>query len=241
MTSEVFNIDCMELMARYPDKYFDLAICDIPYGINVGRMAYLSEVKTTIRQRNGSRISGNRNKKPYTKKDWDSKPPSQEYFDELRRVSKEQIIFGIEYVNWDGVGSGRIKWNKGVAEGASFKSYEMAYCSRTSYEIDLPLLWSGMQQAKSLSEPMTQQGNKKLNEKRIHPCHKPVLLYQKLISDYGFEGCKIIDTHLGGGSHRIAAHMMNVNFVAAEIDTEYFEAQEKRYKEFISQLTIQFA
>ena len=158
--SVVFNEDCMVGLKRFPDGYFDLAICDIPYGINVGKMAYLKETKTTVKQKNGARLNGNKNKEVYTQKDWDKEPPTQEYFDELKRVSKEQIIFGIEYVNWQGVGNGRIKWNKGVAEGMSFKQYELAYCSMIDEEIELPLLWAGMCQAKSLSEPMTQQGNK---------------------------------------------------------------------------------
>ncbi len=236
--SIVFNEDCMIGLKAFPNNYFDLSICDIPYGINVGKMAYLKEKKTTIKQKNGSRINGNRNKKVYNHKDWDKETPSQEYFDELKRVSKEQIIFGIEYVNWQGVGNGRIKWNKGVAEGMSFKTYEMAYCSLIDKEIELPLLWNGMRQAKSLSEPMIQQGNKKLNEKRIHPCHKPILLYQKLIADYGFESCKILDTHVGSGSSRIAAKKANCEYVGFEIDIEYFDAQEKRFNEFKSQLSL---
>ena len=72
-------------------------------------------------------------------------------------------------------------------------------------EIELPLLWAGMCQAKSLTEPMTQQGNKKLNEKRIHPCHKPIMLYDIIYQTFGFDGMKVIDTHLGGGSNRISA------------------------------------
>lgn len=238
MNSVVFNIDCMIGMSKYPDKYFDLAICDIPYGINVGNMSYLKETKTTVKQKNGNRLNPNRNKKPYSKKDWDISTPDQLYFDELKRVSKNQIIFGIEYVNWKGVGSGRIKWDKGVAKGMSFKQYEVAYCSSISEEIELPLLWSGMNQAKSLSEPMVQQGNKKLNEKRIHPCHKPILLYSKLISDFGFPSCKILDTHVGGGSSRIAAKKANCEFVGFEIDPEYYEKQEKRYTDFTSQLLL---
>ena len=234
-SSIVYLEDCMVGLKRFPDRYFDLAICDIPYGINVGKMAYLKETKTTVKQKNGTRLNGNKNKKVYTQKDWDKEPPTQEYFDELKRVSKEQIIFGIEYVNWKGVGTGRIKWNKGVAEGMSFKQYELAYCSMIDEEIELPLLWAGMCQAKSLSEPMTQQGNKKLNEKRIHPCHKPTLLYQKLIADYGFEGCKILDTHVGGGSSRIAAKKANCEYVGFEIDPEYWQKQEKRFKNFTVQ------
>jgi site-specific DNA-methyltransferase (adenine-specific) len=228
--SIVTNEDCRYMMSRYPDGFFDLAVCDIPYGINVGKMAYLSEVGTTVKQKNGNKLNPNKNKKPYKEKEWDKETPPQEYFDELRRVSKHQIIFGIEYVNWQGVGNGRIKWDKGVAEGVSFKRYEIAYCSLIDHEVELPLLWAGMCQAKSLSEPMTQQGNKALNEKRIHPCHKPVLLYGKLYKDYAKKGWKIIDTHLGGQSSRIAAWKMNLDFWGCEIDREYFEDGCKRFE-----------
>lgn len=236
--SIVYHEDCMEGMNRFPAGHFDLAIVDIPYGINVGKMAYLKEVKTTVKQKNGTRLNGNANKKPYTQKEWDKEPPPQAYFDELRRVSKEQIIFGIEYVDWQGVGTGRIKWNKGVAEGVSFKDYELAYASMIDHTEELDLLWAGMMQAKSLSEPMTQQGNKKLNEKRIHPCHKPRLLYRKLIADYGFEGMKLIDTHLGGGSIRLEADLAGCFFTGFEIDTEYFHKQEKRFNDFKKQLRL---
>lgn len=238
--SIVFNEDCMIGLKRFTDGYFDLAICDIPYGINVGKMAYLSETKTTVKQKNGTRLNPNKTKQTYTKKDWDEKPPNQAYFDELKRVSKHQIIFGIEYVNWQGVGVGRIKWNKGVAEGMSFKPYEMAYCSMIDTEVELDLLWAGMCQAKSLKEPMVQQGNKKLNEKRIHPCHKPRLLYKKLIIDYGFEGMKLLDTHVGGGSIRIEADLANCDFTGFEIDHEYWLKQEKSYATFKNQLRLDF-
>ena len=98
-SSTVFNEGYSSVMARYPDGYFDIATCDIPYGIGVGKMAYLKEVKTTVRQKNGTKLNGNRNKEVYTQKEWDKEPPPQSYFDELRRVSKHQIIFGIDYVN----------------------------------------------------------------------------------------------------------------------------------------------
>ena len=237
-SSIVFKEDNMLTMSRYPDKYFDLAPVDIQYGIGVGKMAYLHETGTRVKQKNGNRLNAHRKNDTYALKEWDEKPPEQAYFDELRRVSKHQIIFGIDYVNWTGVGTGRIKWDKGVAEGMSFKRYETAYCSLIDTEVILPLLWSGMQQAKSISEPMTVQGNKKLNEKRIHPCHKPIFLYQRLFLDYGFEGMKVIDTHLGGGSSRIVADMMNCEFVGSEIDTEYYDKQELRYKQYKSQLRI---
>ena len=218
---------------NYSDLQFDLAICDIPYGLDVANMAYLRETKTTVKQKNGSRLNGNLNKEVYTKKDWDSSPPPQEYFDELKRVSKHQIIFGVEYVDWEGLGQGRIKWNKGVPEGMSFKSYEMAYCSLIEEEVQLDLLWAGMCQAKSLWEPMTQQGNKKLNEKRLHPCYKPTLLYQKLIMDYGFKGCSILDTHVGGGAIRKAAHTLECDFEGYEIDQEYWKKQEDSFNKFL--------
>jgi len=234
----VYNEDCIEGLKRFPDKYFDWAMCDIPYGINVGKMAYLKETQTTVKQKNGTRLNGNRNKKPYTIKDWDNEVPTQEYFDELKRVSKEQIIFGIDYVEWQGVGNGRIKWDKGVADGMSFNRYEVAYCSAIDYEMELPLLWAGMCQAKSLSEPMTQQGNKKLNEKRIHPCHKPILLYQKLIIEFGMKGRKIVDTHVGGASSRIASYLAGCEYYGWEIDSEYWQLQEKRFKTFTSQLRL---
>jgi len=105
-TSKVLLADCMEVMQKYPNGYFDLAIVDVPYGINVGKMAYLKERKTTVLQRNGTRLNPRKNSKGYTLKDWDLKPPPQAYFDELRRISKEQIIFGVEYLDWKGLGTG---------------------------------------------------------------------------------------------------------------------------------------
>jgi site-specific DNA-methyltransferase (adenine-specific) len=225
-------------LKRFADGYFDLAICDVPYGINVGKMGYLTETKTLAVQKNGGKLNPNRNKKAYTLKEWDEKAPEQDYFDELRRVSKEQIIFGVEYVDWTDLGSGRIKWVKGIPEAMSFKSYELAYCSMIDNEVRLPLLWHGMRQAVSLKEPMVQQGNKKLNEKRIYPCHKPILLYQRLIADYAFAGAKIIDTHVGGGSSRIAANLAECEYIGFEIDEEYWLAQDRRFNEYKAQLRM---
>jgi site-specific DNA-methyltransferase (adenine-specific) len=236
--SEVFNADCIEIMKTYPDKHFDWAICDVPYGIDLGNMAFLKEMKTAVRQKNGTKINGNRKKKPYTQKDWDKQPPPQAYFDELRRISKEQIIFGADYAKWERMGKGRIKWDKGFSEDVSFNRFEYAYCSSIDYEMTLPLLWAGMCQAKSLSEPMTQQGNKQLNEPRIHPCHKPIMLYDLIFKTFGIRNMKVIDTHLGGGSIRITADKFNCDFTGIEIDKEYFEQADLRFRRFKSQLTI---
>lgn len=235
-----YNECAFDLMARYEDKFFDLAIPDIPYGLNVGKMAFLKEKNTSVVQKNGQRLNANKNKKHRINKNWDQEVPSQEFFDELCRISKHQIIFGVEYVDWKGLGPGRIKWNKGVAEGMSFKSYEMAYCSMIDYELEIDLLWSGMQQAKSISEPMTPQGNKKLNEKRIHPTQKPILLYDVIYQKFGFEGMKIIDTHLGSGSSRISANKFGFDFVSSEKDNDHFNDQELRYKNYKSQLELLF-
>jgi site-specific DNA-methyltransferase (adenine-specific) len=227
---ELLHIDCMEYMATCKDKQFDLAICDVPYGINVAKMPYLTEMSTTVKQKNGNRLNGNKNKRPYAIKEWDSSVPTQAYFDELRRISKEQIIWGIEYMNWEGVGSGRIKWDKGVADGMSFNRYEIAYCSLVNNIIELPLLWAGMCQAKCLAEPMTQQGNKSLNERRIHPTHKPILLYKRLLLDYAKPTDKIIDTHLGSGSSAIACYDFGCDFVGCEIDEDYYRDARKRFE-----------
>ena len=230
MKSIVYNEDWRKTTKNIPDKYFDWVIDDVPYGIGVSKMAYLKETKTTVKQKNGTRLNGNGSKKGYTIKDWDLKAPEQDYFDEMKRISMNQIIFGVEYVNWTGLGKGRIKWNKGVAAGVSFKDYEMAYCSSIDHTHEIDLLWAGMCQAADLKNPMTQQGNKKLNEKRIHPCHKPTLLYKKIAIDFNLKGKKIYCGHNGSGSDRIAFQDYVSEFIASEIDPEYYNLQEKRYR-----------
>jgi site-specific DNA-methyltransferase (adenine-specific) len=230
--NDVENIDCMEGLATYPDKFFDWAIVDPPYGIGAAKMAYTRETNRSIVQKNGSSLRIKKN--AYSQLDWDSTPPPQEYFDELVRISKNQIIFGIEYFDWTGVGPGRIKWNKGFAEKVSFKGYEVAYCSAIDETIEIDLLWAGMQQAKSLLEPMTSQGNKKLNEKRIHPTHKPMLLYKKLYQMFLKPGDKIIDTHLGGGSSRLVAWDEGYYFKGYEINKEYFDKHNERFNRHVN-------
>jgi site-specific DNA-methyltransferase (adenine-specific) len=219
-----------------PDKKFDIAICDIPYGINVGKMAFLSETNCLVKQKNGTKL---RTKNQiHTPKDWDEKVPTQEYFDELKRISKNQIIWGVNYVDWVGLETGRIKWDKGFAKGVSFNRYEYAYCSLINYEMELPLLWAGMCQAKSLREPMVQQGNKKLNEKRLHPCQKPILLSLKLLMLFAKEGMSIIDTHAGVFGMAIACDMFGCNFIGYEKDKEYFDKGVNRYNEYKKQLNL---
>lgn len=239
-----YNADNLEIMRGMKDNEFDLAICDIPYGIGVAKMAFLKETKTTVKQKNGNRINPNQNKKKHTFKDWDNATPPQSYFDELRRISKNQIIFGADYANWTGLGNGRIKWDKGFSEGVSFNQFEFAYCSCINNEIEIQLLWAGMMQAKGLNDPMTQQGNKKLNEKRIHPCQKPVMLYDLILKKFSNPGDKILDTHLGSGSIAIAIEKANringmeLQFTGIELDEEYYNDALQRFKIFAMQQTI---
>jgi site-specific DNA-methyltransferase (adenine-specific) len=233
--SEVHNEDCMIGMSRYPDKFFDLAIVDPPYGIDVARMAYTQADNREAPQKNGSKLRVK--KLMYKHGDWDKASPSQDYFNDLKRVSKNQIIWGWNYygLNW---GSGRIKWNKLQPEGVTFGSFEYAYCSMIDDEIEFKFLWAGMLQAKSLAEPTVQQGNKSLNERRIHPTQKPVALYKWLLNKFGNDCEKILDTHMGSQSSRIASYLMGFDYWGWEIDKEYFDKGNQRFKEQTAQIQL---
>jgi site-specific DNA-methyltransferase (adenine-specific) len=200
LVSEVYLMDNIELMKHYPDKYFDLAVVDPPYGIDINS-------------------SGTHFKEKYEIKDWDKATPNDEYFKELKRVSKNQIIWGGNYF-LDRLGNCKcfIIWDKKIAEDMSFAMCEMAW---TSFK-------NG---AKIYNKTATQ-----LN--RIHPTQKPVELYDWLINRYAEKGQIILDTHLGSGSSRISANKAGLSFVGCEIDKDYFNAQEKRYKDFISQTRL---
>ncbi len=200
--SNVYNCDCMELMARYPDKYFDLAVVDPPYGIG--------EDGGKARTRGSKRTNGE-------KKGWDNERPNAEYFAELMRVSKNQIIWGGNYFA-DLLPASRcwLYWQKNM--GGDFADGELAW---TSFD-------KVLKQYTKRSETFD----------RIHPTQKPIALYEWIYQNYTSEGQKILDTHLGSGSSRIAARKNKLNFTACEIDKEYFDKQEQRYQTFISQLTL---
>ena len=210
MISEVFNIDNMELMSKYPDKYFDLAVVDPPYGIGVNKMTL-----------------GNGKEKVYRgENDWDNQPPPLEYFHELFRVSKNQIVWGanhfISRMPYDS--SCWIFWDKGTGSN-DFADGELAFTSFDKTVRKYFKSWVG--------------ANAKDGLKRIHPTQKPIKLYQWIYHNYLPEGGKVLDTHLGSGSNRIAADMAgNIDFTACELDKEYFDAQEKRWREYKSQLKM---
>ena len=210
---ELLNCDCMEYMATVPDKYFDLAIVDPPYGINM----------------DGGKIGGNNcgKAKDYTQKDWDKEPPSIEYFNELIRVSKNQIIWGanhfISRMPFDS--SCWIVWDKD--NSGNFADCELAWTSFNTAVRKYKFRWNGMLQE-----------NMKNKEIRIHPTQKPVALYEWLLTNYAKKGQKVFDSHLGSGSSAIAAHYFGVDFVGCELDKDYFEAAKARFDMATKQLAM---
>lgn len=207
--SEVYNMDCVAGMREYPDKYFDLAIVDPPYGIN-------ADVKNSTDKKQ-SKKSASKSKK-YGEQKWDADVPNKEYFIELFRVSKEQIIWGVNYYPFDFLAGGRIYWDKCVTM-PTYSDGEIAYCSLLNSIKSVQIAWHGMI-----------QHDMKNKEQRIHPTQKPIKLYEWILMNYAKEGDKILDTHLGSGSSRIAAYRNGFDFVGFELDKDYYEAQEKRFK-----------
>lgn len=223
----------MELMARYPDNYFDLAIVDLEYCIGASKPTIKPN---NPKQKNGNRINVKQPK--YTKKDWDFKLSSDDYLSELFRVSKNQIIWGGNYY---GLVGGYIVWDKLNGDSDQL-GCEMAYQSFNKRTDIVRFLWSGMFQGiycgTNIQKALIQQGNKKLNEKRIHPTQKPVALYKFLLEKYASEGDKILDTHLGSGSIAIACHDYGFELTACELDQEYYDNSITRIKNHVNQLTL---
>jgi site-specific DNA-methyltransferase (adenine-specific) len=199
MISEVYNMDCIEGMKQYPDKYFELAIVDPPYGIiqSGGQKGGISKKYKNRAYKNGIIDK------------WDIKP-NKEYFDELFRISTNQIIWGGNYFDLPPTRC-IIFWDK----VQPFKTYSKG-----------ELAWTSFTKPANLFRLDNRTGNK------IHPTQKPIKLYKWLLENYAKEGDKILDTHLGSGSSRIACYEMGYDFVGYELDIDYFEAQEKRFNEF---------
>jgi site-specific DNA-methyltransferase (adenine-specific) len=209
MISETFNIDCIEGMKQYPDKYFNLSIVDPPYGIGEDGKKNHSRGKLA-------------KSKQYTPKNWDAMPPNKEYFKELIRVSKNQIIWGANhFISRIPIDSSCwIVWDKENGE-TDFADCELAYTSFNTAVRKFKYKWQGMIQQ-----------NMKNKEERIHPTQKPIALYEWIFSNYAKQGMKILDTHLGSQSSRIAAYKANLDFIGFELDKEYFEQGNQRFEEF---------
>ena len=212
--SNAFNMDCMEAMKEFPDKYFELAIVDPPYGINAD-IKNSNNKKQSKKSLSLSRFYGNQK--------WDISIPNDLYFDELFRITKKQIIWGANYF---GLIGGYIYWHKNVTM-PSYSSGELAWVSWLNKIDFVDISWHGMI-----------QHDMKNKENRIHPTQKPIKLYKWLLTNYAKAGDKILDTHLGSGSSRIAAYDMGFDFWGYELDKDYFYAQEKRFNDFKQQLKL---
>lgn len=221
----------MDYLPRFPDKYFELAIVDPPYGLKEHGGKNRSKY---VKQKNGSKIYVKGGE--YKKQDWDNETPGEEYFKQLLRVSKHQIIWGVNYFNILLPG-GRIIWDK-CNDGSDQSDAEIAYCSLNNRVDIFRYMWRGMFQGKSVQEGHIQQGNKGLNEKRIHPTQKPIALYDWLLSRYAKPGDKILDTHVGSASSLISCHKNGFDYIGFEKDPYYYDLANKRLEEYKSQITL---
>ena len=210
------NCDNMQLMARYPDNYFDLAIVDPPYGINMSKTVGIGIGKK----------KGFSKKKQYKTKDWDNETPNKDYFNELFRVSKNQIIWGANYMTDKlPILKNYIFWyKKGMSKDELFNEGEMAFTS-IGRTVMVDIWWNGVGVINS-------------GEKKIHPTQKPVALYKWILDKYAKQGDKILDTHLGSGSIAIACHDYGFDLVACELDKEYYDKAMERINNHVAQLQM---
>jgi len=205
--SVVYNEDCVEGLKRFSDNHFDLAIVDPPYGID-----WMQQIQNPNTKANW---------KQYENKEWDKQTPTDEYWEQLFRVSKNQIVWGGNYMT-DKLypSSCWLIWDK--MQEFSGAVFEMAWTSFKS-----PAKAFRMSRVEAYA-----------NQNKIHPTQKPVRLYDWILNNYAKEGDLILDTHVGSGSSRIAAHKNKLHFVGFEIDKGYYEAQEKRFNAVISQQSL---
>lgn len=241
MKSNVFHADCMDVMKQYPDGFFDLVVVDPPYGINAPKMAMgtrksrtkegYPSVSTAERLRKGRLNSGGGKLKnmALTTMDcsWDEEPPPAEYWPELFRVSRNQIVWGGNYFPLPPT-RGIIVWDK-LQPWENFSQVEIAW---TSFDVPAAIF------------RLSNTGGRNKEEK-IHPTQKPVALYDWTYAKY-LKRCsvpagrrpRVLDTHLGSGSNRISAHRAGLDFVGCEKSHSIYLQQEQRYKTFAAQLTL---
>ena len=197
--NRLYNMDCMEGMKEIPDKYFDLAIVDPPYGISITDSGRLGKYN-----KNNNR--------------WDDAIPADEYFKELFRVSKNQIIWGGNYFVLPATRC-YVIWDKKQPEGLSFAMSEFAW---TSFDRSAKTFYRSPMQDKD----------------RIHPTQKPVVLYHWLLNNYAEEGDKILDTHVGSASSLIACHDMGFEYLGFELDEDYYKMANERLERHKAQLSL---
>lgn len=225
MTSYVYNADCMEGMAQFEDGHFDLAVVDPPYFSGPERRGFYGR---SVSQTGVRRVNYPKSPK------WDI--PDRAYFDELRRVSKHYIVWGCNYFDYN-FAPGRIVWDKCNGR-SSFSDCELAATDIHDSVRLFRYMWNGMMQGKSITEGDVMQGDKRKNEKRLHPTQKPVILYDWIFQRYAKPGYRILDTHLGSGSSRIAAYKADLDFVGFEIDPGYYQSSVTRFSNFTSQESL---
>ncbi len=214
--NKLYNMDCMEGMKQFPDKYFDLAIVDPPYGIG----------EDGSKNHSRSMLAVSKDYKSFHGKDLEA--PPIEYFQELKRVSKNQIIWGanhfISKIPFDS--SCWIVWDKDNGNN-DFADCELAYTSFKTAVRKFRYRWHGMLQENMMNK-----------EIRIHPTQKPVALYKWLLKNYAKEGDKILDTHVGSASSLIACLDMGFEYMGFEIDEEYYNLASKRIEDAMNQVSF---
>jgi len=213
----IYNQDCLEAMKEMSDNQFDLAIVDPPYGIGFG------EFNRTNKDSFGNRFKANK----YKQGDWDNEIPKDEFFYEVIRVSKNQIIWGGNYFPclWKKGCRGFIFWYKGNPV-PNFSDGELAWTSFNKVAKQFDFRYYGALEGKTSAS------------KKVHPTQKPVALYEWLLMNYAKEGDTILDTHLGSGSIAIACHNLGYDLTGYEIDKEYFEAATKRIEQHKQQTRL---
>lgn len=233
MKNQANLIDCMDFMANVPDKYYNLAIVDPPYGINAANMQMGTNksrsgdgypgVSTATKIKGRLNSGGGKLKNRLLNKsaiDWDNEIPPDEYFQELFRISQNQIIWGGNYFNLPPCRC-FIVWNK----NQPWENFSQAEFAWTSFDNPAKVF------------TFSNRGGAN-SEKKIHPTQKPVELYDYCFSKFSKQGDLVFDSHLGSGSSRISAWKNKLNFDACEINAFYFQEQEERFNKFTSQLTL---
>lgn len=210
--SIVYLQDCIEGMKQFPDGYFELAVCDPPYGIGA-----------TVTIGSGDLKSARKGQNKWGNKEWDNKRPPDEYFKELFRISKNQIISGGNYFA-DLLPPSRcwLVWDK----------------MQRVNQADAEILWTSFPTSIRVYQFNCSKLQGFMNPQRFHPTEKPVALYDWIYKNYATEGMKILDTHLGSQSNRISAEKNKMIFTAFETDEDYFNQGNKRFEDFKKQLTI---